>query len=92
MHRNQPETEASELLADGSLEDTTVRMLSPELVELLMRAAQLAVEEGLDHEDFMRGAWVSYIESRPDFRAKLIEMQVMAELDEMRRSGRVPDA
>jgi hypothetical protein len=68
------------------------RAPSEELVELLMKAARRAVEEGLDHEDFMRGAWVSYVESKPEFRAKLLEMQMMAELDEMRRAGRVPDA
>ena len=87
MERNQSESDAPE-----TRRAHTFRAPSEELVELFMRAARMATEEGLDHEDFMRGAWVSYVESRPDFRAKMMEMQMLAELADLRRRGHIPDA
>ena len=63
-----------------------------EVTELLRRAAELCVENGVDVDAFMRGAWSTYVESRPGMRDAIEELQLRAQLDELRRAGRVPEA
>jgi len=63
-----------------------------ELDALLSRAAELCVENNLDLEVFMSGAWSAYVEARPGFREYLEELQLRSQLDELRKSGRVAEA
>ena len=63
-----------------------------ELGDLLIRAAILCVEQGLDVETFMKGAWSAYVEARPGMRDQLEEMQLIAQLEELRRLGRMGEA
>jgi hypothetical protein len=63
------------------------------LVEALMRrAAEVAVENGVDPEAFLRAAWVVYVDQRPDLREHIEEMQLKAQIDELRKHGQVGDA
>lgn len=63
-----------------------------EVVDLLAQAAGLCVEHGLDVETFMKGAWSAYVEARPGLREHLEEMQLLAQLEELRRLGRIGQA
>ena len=63
-----------------------------EVGELLAQAAGLCVEHGLDADTFMKGAWSAYVDARPGLREYIEEMQLRAQLDELRKSGRIPDA
>jgi hypothetical protein len=63
-----------------------------EVSQLLSRAAQLCVEHGLDLESFMKGAWTAYVESRPGMREQLEEMQLLEQLSELRKLGRLGEA
>lgn len=60
--------------------------------DLLAQAAALCVENGLDVETFMKGAWSAYVESRPGMREYLEELQLREQLDELRRLGRMGEA
>ena len=60
--------------------------------ELLERAAALCVEHGVDLDDWMKAAWSAYVEARPGLRAHLEEMHLLAQLDELRKGGRMGEA
>lgn len=63
-----------------------------EIEALLTRAAELSVEHEVDPGAFMRGAWAAYVESRPDLRAHLEEMELRQQLAELRQNGVVGEA
>lgn len=63
-----------------------------EVGDLLAQAAELCVENGLDVDTFMKGAWSAYIEARPGLRDYLEEMQLRNELEELRKAGRLGEA
>jgi len=63
-----------------------------EVGELLAQAALLCVEHGLDVDSFMRSAWSAYVEARPGLRDYIEEMQLRAQLDEIRKLGRMGEA
>ena len=63
-----------------------------EVGELLAKAAQLCVENDIDVDAFMKGAWIAYVEARPGMSDFLEEMQLRNQLDELRRLGRVGEA
>lgn len=60
--------------------------------ELLAQAAMICVEQGLDADEFLRGAWSAYVQARPGLRDYLEELQLRAELDALRESGRIGQA
>lgn len=60
--------------------------------DLLAQAAALCVQQGLDVDTFMRGAWAAYVEARPGLRDYLEEMQLLSQLDELRKLGRMGEA
>lgn len=66
--------------------------MTEQLAKLLRDAAAVAVENGLDVDTFMRGAWTSYVEARPGMKEWLEEMQLRAQLDKMRAAGNVASA
>lgn len=59
---------------------------------LLARAANESVNEGINVETFMARAWAAYIEARPGMREKLEDMQLRAQLDELREAGKIGQA
>ncbi len=46
----------------------------------------------VDVETFVRGAWIAYFAARPGAREQLEELQLRAQLDELRKSGRMAQA
>jgi hypothetical protein len=63
-----------------------------EVGRLLTQAAALCVEQGVDVEAFMKGAWSAYVETRPGMRDYLEEMQLRDQLEEIRKLGRMGQA
>lgn len=63
-----------------------------EVGRLLTQAAALCVEQGVDVETFMKGAWSAYVETRPGMRDYLEEMQLRDQLEEIRKRGRMGQA
>lgn len=63
-----------------------------ELETLLARAAQESADRGVDLERFMQAAWNAYVDTVPGFRARLEHMQTLAQLEAMRRTGRMGQA
>lgn len=57
--------------------------------DLLAQAAVIAVEQGLDVDSFMRGAWSAFMEAHPGLREQMEEMHLRSRLDEMRKLGRI---
>jgi hypothetical protein len=82
----QPEASESEPIEARELPWQT------EVGRLLTRAAAICVEQGLDVEAFMKGAWSAYVESRPGMRDYLEEMQLREQLEEIRKLGRIGQA
>jgi hypothetical protein len=63
-----------------------------EVGRLLTQAATLCVEQGVDVDAFMKGAWSAYVETRPGMRDYLEEMQLRDQLEEIRKLGRMGQA
>ena len=63
-----------------------------EIRRLLSQAAALCVEQGVDLDSFMKGAWSAYLEARPGMRDYLEEIQLRDQLDEIRKLGRMGEA
>lgn len=63
-----------------------------EVGRLLTAAAALCVQEGVDVDNFMKGAWSAYVEARPGMRDYLEEMQLRDQLEEIRKLGRMGEA
>lgn len=63
-----------------------------EVGRLLSRAAALCVEQSVDVDSFMKGAWSAYVEARPGMREHLEELQLRDQLDEIRKTGRMAEA
>lgn len=94
-HNNTAESPAIALDTDASAPAEPVAMRRPwqaEVGVLLQRAAALCSEHGVDADAFMSGAWSAYIESRPGLRAQLEEAHLTAQLDELRKLGKMGEA
>jgi hypothetical protein len=63
-----------------------------EVGRLLTQAAAICVEQGVDVDAFMKGAWSAYVESRPGMRDYLEEVQLRDQLEEIRKLGRMGQA
>jgi hypothetical protein len=63
-----------------------------EIEALLTRAAEMAVVHEVDPGAFMRGAWAAYVESRPDLRAHLEELELRNQLAQLRSQGVIGEA
>jgi hypothetical protein len=63
-----------------------------EIGRLLTQAAAICVEQGVDVDAFMKGAWSAYVEARPGMRDYLEEIQLRDQLDEIRKAGRMGQA
>lgn len=61
--------------------------------QLLADAARLCGEHGvIDPETFMTAAWNALVTSQPELLARLAELQLLGQLEELRRSGRMAEA
>ncbi len=60
--------------------------------ELLTRAAKISASHGVEVDPFLRGAWSAYVDVRPGLRAYLEDMQLKAQLEQLRESGRIGTA
>jgi hypothetical protein len=58
--------------------------------ELLALAASAAGDADLD--SFMRAAWSAFVEAHPGLRERLEELRFLAELENLREQGRIPEA
>lgn len=58
--------------------------------ELLERGARLAAEEGSDLDEFMSMAWNAFVDARPGLRAHIEAVKLSAQLEELRKAGRMP--
>jgi hypothetical protein len=60
-----------------------------ELTELLVRAAEMCVDHGVDVDSFVQGAWRAYVAMRPGMREYLEEMELRNQLEELRKAGKI---
>jgi hypothetical protein len=79
-------------LDDGRRDGFGVQTMDLELDHLLADAAKQSVEHDIDLDDFMKAAWNAYVEARPGFRDRLEYLRMVAELDTLRKLGRVGQA
>ena len=63
-----------------------------EIEGLLTRAAELCIEHDVDPSSFMRGAWAAYVESRPDLREHLEDLELRQQLAALRAHGAIGQA
>jgi hypothetical protein len=62
------------------------------LGDVLMNAAQLAVDQSMELSTFMNLAWLAYVEARPGYREELEQQQLLRDMAELRELGRVGQA
>jgi hypothetical protein len=74
--------------------DAVLDAVSPahELSELLHRASALAASLNIDLDGWMKSAWSAYVDAQPGLREHLEEMQLLAQLTQLRQSGRIGQA
>lgn len=53
---------------------------------------QAAVGCDIDPEGFLRTAWEAYFEAHPGMREHLEQLHLMAELEQLRKTGRIAQA
>ncbi|MFT3694511.1 MAG: hypothetical protein QM831_15290 [Kofleriaceae bacterium] len=53
---------------------------------------QAARKCDVDPDAFVRGAWAAYLDAHPGMREHLEELQLKAQLDELRKSGLMGEA
>ncbi len=74
--------------------DATLDAPSParELSALLSRAGALAASLGISLDAWMKDAWNSYVDAQPGLREHIEDMQLLAQLNQLRQSGRISQA
>lgn len=90
--QNYPTTSASVEAPDTDPAEAPRQPWQAEVGKLLADAAALCVEHGVDLDNFMRGAWSSYLEARPGMREQLEEVQLRKQFEELRKLGRMGEA
>lgn len=80
--------------ADARPEATSAPTVDPhaDIRASLLRAATGAAELGIELDLFMSNAWHAYMQARPGLREKLEDMQLAAQVQELRQKGRVGQA
>jgi len=74
-------------LFDGSSE-----LRHAEVGGLLAEAAILCVDHDIDIDTFMKGAWMAYVDARPGMREHLDEIQLIGQIAQARKQGRMGQA
>lgn len=90
--QNHPDTSPEPEVDDTEPITGPVLPWQAEVSRLLAKAAALCVQEDVDVDAFMRGAWSAYVESRPGMREQLEEIQLRDQLEEIRKAGRMGQA
>jgi hypothetical protein len=67
----------------------TEKQWNVEVSELLARAAELSAANAVELDQFVRGAYVAYLEARPGMREEMAERALIEQIDELRRTGRI---
>ena len=80
------------IVHDAPVVEGPVPAWAIEIEDLLTRAAELSFEHAVDPGAFLRGAWAAYVESRPELRAHLEEMELRQQIEELRNHGAVGSA
>lgn len=76
-----------------TLDAETERVPSvPAYHELLVAAAESAAQAGIDLDAFMSNAWGAFMEARPGLREQIEHIQLLAQLENLRQSGRLGEA
>jgi hypothetical protein len=65
---------------------------SSEVEALLLRAAALCVDNNVDPDAFMHACWTACLDARPGMREQIVDMQLTAQVDNLRARGMVGDA
>lgn len=65
------------------------QLCQEEISQHLAKAAIMCVEQDIEVDTFMRGAWSAYVEARPGMRERLEELQLARHLAYMRHKGRL---
>lgn len=60
-----------------------------EVGHLLIEAATLCIQHGLDVDVYMSSAWAAYVEARPGMRDQIEELELRDHLEELRKLGRI---
>ena len=72
---------------------TNESKMNPERVttweSLLSQAARRC---DVDPDEFVRGAWAAYLDAHPGMREHLEELQLRAQLDQLRKNGMMGEA
>jgi hypothetical protein len=92
MHTNPNLKTSAASTADESSTPVQTPTWASLVEELLARAAAVSADNGVDLDDWMKAAWSAYVEARPGLRAHLEEMHLLAQLDELRKGGRMGEA
>ena len=66
--------------------NTKLETATPSWEDLLEQAAARC---DVDPDSFVRGAWAAYLDARPGMREHLEDLQLRAQLEELRRDGRI---
>ena len=77
-----------ELAASSPVQDPAFT----EIESLLLQAADLAVQHGLDVETFLAGSWDAFLSSKPGLREALEDRELKAQLKRLRKRGLVGSA
>jgi hypothetical protein len=75
-----------------SMANRTDKKWKREVRELFGRAAQLSVEHDLDLDTFVRQAYAAYFAVSPGLQEEIVEQQLVDQLEELRRAGRIAQA
>lgn len=81
---------AAEAQFGGTVEEALDAMNSAgELSELLARAGALAASLGVNMDNWMKEAWSAYVDAQPGLREHIEDMQLIAQLNSLRESGKI---
>jgi hypothetical protein len=73
-------------------ESAPAKPWSASVGELLAQAAALCVDQNVDLDAWMRGAWSAYMDARPGYREFLEDKQLREQLKQLREAGRIGQA
>lgn len=65
---------------------------SSEVDTLLTKAAALCVDYGVDPDAFMHACWTACLAARPGLREQIADMQLTAQVENLRGRGMVGEA
>ncbi len=82
----------NQMLTSSIAQPGVTRNPDPELDTLLLRAAKLAADHGVPVEAFVQAAWSAYLDARPGLREELATKELVDELRELRRRGKLGTA